>query len=274
MVQAKFIEMSDVNPLAYAVAKSDKETLRMVKEAIHNKQVHLAFQPVVQTKRQTRVAFYEALIRVEDEMGRIISAADFLPAIESHETGRILDCLALENSLQILDENPGLRLSVNMSARSIGYRNWVHILDNSLRRNPSLGARLILEITESSAMTVPELVVDFMREYQRRDVAFALDDFGTGYTSFRYFRDFQFDVLKIDGEFVNGIAKNSDNEVLTRALHGIGEHFDMFTVAEKVEKAEDVKVLEEIGIDCLQGYYFGAATIQPPWMPEEDQQTA
>ncbi|KNG94431.1 EAL domain-containing protein [Pseudaestuariivita atlantica] len=266
--------MTEVNPLAYAVAKRDSETLTLVKDAIKHRQVHLAFQPVVQTKRQTRVAFYEALIRVEDAMGRIIAAADFIPAIEAHETGRILDCLALENALLILGENPGLRLSVNMSARSIGYRNWVNILDRALTRDPSLGARLILEITESSAMTVPELVVEFMREFQGRDVAFALDDFGSGYTSFRYFRDFQFDILKIDGEFVNGIAKNPDNEVLTRALHGVGQHFDMFTVAEKVENAEDVKVLEEIGIDCLQGFFFGAATIQPPWMPEEDQQSA
>ncbi|MGR3503182.1 EAL domain-containing protein [Pseudaestuariivita sp.] len=270
MVQARFIEMSDVNPLAFAVAKRDGDTLTLVKDAIRNKRVHLAFQPVVQTQRQTRVAFYEALIRVEDAGGRIISAGQFLPQIESHESGRVLDCLALENALGILRENDGLRLSVNMSARSIGYRGWTDILDRSLAQDPELGSRLILEISEDSAMTVPELVVEFMREYQARDVAFALDDFGKGFTSFKYFRDFQFDILKFDGDLIQGISQNPDNEVLTRALQSFGEHFDMFTVASKVEDRADVKVLEDIGLDCLQGYYFGAATIRPPWQVSEE----
>jgi predicted signal transduction protein with EAL and GGDEF domain len=66
-------------------------------------------------------------------------------------------------------------------------------------------------------------------------ISFALDDFGAGYTAFRYFRDFFFDMIKIDGQFIRGIASNPDNQVLTQALASIGKHFDMFTVAESVE---------------------------------------
>ncbi len=124
--------------------------------------------------------------------------------------------------------------------------------------------RLILEVTETSAMAMPDLVTVFMQDLQQRGVAFALDDFGAGYTSFRYLRDFYFDIVKIDGQFIKGIADNPDNQVLTQALLDIARHFDMFTVAESVETAKDAQYLMELGIDCLQGYYFGP-TIQPPW---------
>jgi EAL domain-containing protein (putative c-di-GMP-specific phosphodiesterase class I) len=68
-----------------------------------------------------------------------------------------------------------------------------------------------LEITESSAMLVPELVMHFMRDLRQRGITFALDDFGAGTTSFRYLRDFAFDIVKIDGQFTKNVAADSDN---------------------------------------------------------------
>jgi EAL domain-containing protein (putative c-di-GMP-specific phosphodiesterase class I) len=72
-------------------------------------------------------------------------------------------------------------------------------------------------------------------------------------------------MIKIDGQFIREIAQERDNQVLARALQAIAHHFDMFTVAESVETAEDAAFLIDMGIDCLQGYYFGAPTIVPPW---------
>ena len=140
---------------------------------------------------------------------------------------------------------------------------------DTLRRgvadDPQAGERLILEITESSAMGLPDEVKTFMREVQRYGISLALDDFGAGYTSFRYLRDFCFDMIKIDGQFIREISIHPDNQVLTQALMSIAQHFDMFTVAEMVETADDASFLIDSGIDCLQGYYFGAPTIAPPW---------
>ena len=81
-------------------------------------------------------------------------------------------------------------------------------------------------------------------------------------------RDFYFDILKIDGQFIRGIHANPDNQVMTKALISVAKHFDMFTVAEWVESENDMKFLAEAGIDCMQGYYFGVPTIQPYWMQE------
>lgn len=257
------------SPLGVAISAADADTMRMVEEAIRTRRLALAFQPVVLARDPARVAFHEGLIRVLEPNGRIIPARDFIDAIEAHELGREIDCAALEFGLRALAQHPDLRLAVNMSARSIGYPRWLRLLKKGLDAGPTVGERLILEITESSAMTVPELVVTFMEEWQARGVAFALDDFGAGNTAIRYFKDFMFDILKIDGQFIRGISTDPDNQALVRALLGIGRHFQMFTVAESVERPEDAEALRQMGVDCLQGFLFGAPSVRPPWAPVE-----
>jgi EAL domain-containing protein (putative c-di-GMP-specific phosphodiesterase class I) len=268
------VEAGQHNPLAYAVTARDRSVIEMVDHAVRHKEVLLAYQAVVPAGRQTRPAFYEGLVRVLDETGRIIPARDFIHQIETTETGRIIDCLALEQGLRALHRFPFLRLSINMSARSIGYARWMRALKRGLGQDPTIAERLILEITESSAMLVPELVVNFMTDLQRKGISFAMDDFGAGFTSFRYLRDFYFDIVKIDGQFIRGIADDPDNQVLTRALVAIAEQFDMVTVAESVERPRDAVYLEQMGVDCLQGYFFGAPTVHPPWEEISDQKAS
>lgn len=258
-----------LNALDAALEIRDRRTMDMVRSAIQHRQVLMAFQPIVQAARPDRIAFYEGLIRILDDTGRIIPAKDFMASVEETELGRVLDCIALDKGLGALAREPGLRLSINMSARSIGYKKWTRALSRGLERDPTIAERLILEITESSAMIVPELVVIFMNDLQSRGISFALDDFGAGYTAFRYFRDFNFDILKIDGQFIRGIATDADNQVITRAILSIAQQFDMFTVAEFVERADDAAFLADMGIDCLQGFYFGAPTVAPHWMDKD-----
>ena len=253
------------NPLDMAVQARDRETVKMVADALRHKEVLLAFQPVVSSADPGRVAFYEGLMRILDATGRVIPARDFIAAVEETETGRVLDCVSLEMGLRALARVPNLRLSINMSARSIGYPRWMKTLKRGLQRNPTLAERLILEITERSAMTVPELVVSFMSDLQRKGITFALDDFGAGYTSFRYLRDFYFDILKIDAQFTRGIHHDADNQVLVKALVAIAQQFDMFTVAEGVENHKDAIWLSQSGVDCQQGYFHGAPTVTPHW---------
>lgn len=253
------------NPLNYAVGKRDQSVLRMVDDAVRSNRAMLAYQAIVPAGDPGRPAFYEGLIRVMDETRRVIPARDFIGEVEATETGRLIDCVALQQGLQMMHDYPDLRLSLNMSARSIGYPKWNQILKRGLKADPTAAERLILEITESSAIHVPELVVNFMSDLQQKGISFALDDFGSGFTSFRYLKQFYFDILKIDGQFIRGVAQDPDNQILTGALLSIARQFDMVCVAESVEAAEDALYLQQIGMDCLQGYYFGAPTVRPPW---------
>lgn len=251
-------------PLSAAADEARHSAVKMVEQALQEQRALLAFQPIVQARMARRPAFFEGLIRIMDPNGRVIPAADFMDAVEAKPLGRQIDCLALQLGLDLLARETGLRLSINMSARSIGYPEWLATLERGLRHDESIAHRLILEITESSAMAVPDLVIHFMQDMQERGICFALDDFGSGYTAFRYLRDFYFDIVKIDGDFIRGIADNPDNQVMTQALVSIARHFDMFTVAECVETVEDARKLVELGVDCLQGYLFGAPDIRVP----------
>jgi EAL domain-containing protein (putative c-di-GMP-specific phosphodiesterase class I) len=255
-----------LSPLDFAITKQTLSTHDMVREAISHKQTMLAFQPVMRSDNATQIAFYEGLIRVLDPTGRVIPARDFMGQVEDTETGREIDVLALRHGLLQLKNHAGLRLSINMSARSIGYRPWINCLNRFLNETPDLGDRLILEITESSAMLVPELVTDFMERLQPKGICFAMDNFGAGNMAIRYFKDFDFDILKISGQFIRGISKNPDNLAVTRALCAIAREFDMLTVAESIECAEDAALAVQIGIHCLQGYYFAAPTTRPEWL--------
>jgi len=262
----QLIDPDAENPLSVAMQHRDKGTLTMVREALERGDVVLAYQPVVPAGNVKSVAFYEGLIRILDDTGRVIPAGDFMGVVENQDLGRLIDCASLRAGLRTLKQVPGLRLSINMSARSIGYPQWKQILNRALHSDPHVAERLILEITESSAMQMPELVTVFMAELQEKGITFALDDFGAGHTAFRYLKDFYFDIVKIDGQFIRNVHQDPNNQVLTQALISIAGHFDMFTVAEAVETPDEAAWLAAAGLDCLQGYLFGAPSLTPPWV--------
>lgn len=262
------------SPLNIAIANRDSKTMDMVHAAIEHKQTLLAYQPVMMSNNPSNVGFYEGLIRVLDETGRIIPAKDFINVIEGTELGRKIDSLSLNMGLKSLFENQTLRLSINMSAHSIGFGPWKRNFYRWMERDETIAERLILEITESSAMGSPEVVVKFMDELQALGVSFALDDFGSGHTALRYFKDFFFDVLKIDGQFIKSIDTDPDNQALVRAMISIAKHFDMLTVAEFVETRAEAETLIALGTDCLQGFFFSAPSTRPRWGTKPKQQAA
>ena len=148
------------------------------------------------------------------------------------------------------------------------------ILGPALRRESSIADVLILELSESSAMLVPELVMHFMRDLRQRGITFALDDFGAGTTSFRYLRDFAFDIVKIDGQFTKNVAVHPDNQVMIQSLRSISDHFGMFTIAKAVECERDSQWLSETLVDCQHGYFWGAPTLNPNWHQGYSEQEA
>lgn len=255
------------DPLSYAVAERDRHVVASVERALDTGNVVLAYQPVVVAGGGAKPVFFEGLLRVLDPSGRVIPARDFINEVEATETGRRLDVLALQLGSKALIQRPELRLSINMSARSVAYPLWMKTLEDGLAADPLIAERLILEITESTAITMPKLVSRFVDGLQMRGICVAIDDFGSGYTSMRYLKDFCCDMMKIDGEFCRGVASQPDNRALVSAMVAIARHFDMVTVAECVETPEDARVLTEIGVDCLQGYLFGAPTIKPSFVP-------
>ena len=231
-----------------------------VAQALVQGRIEFHYQPVVSAADPGRPAFFEMLARLRLPDGRLLPAGAFMPAIEAGPLGRAIDRLALAEALKALAADPSLRLSVNMSPLSMGDEGWLALIAAAHRGGSGVCGRLIIEITERAAMADAGQTIDFMNHVRATGCAFALDDFGAGVTGFRHFRDFRFDIVKIDGAFVHGVHASRDAQVLVECLAAVARHFEMLTVAERVEHQADAAWLAGRGIDCLQGWLFGKAS--------------
>lgn len=251
------------SPLSMAVSVQDRETLAMVASALKDRRMRLAFQPVVYAADPTVIGFFEGFIRLLNLRDQVIPARDFMAAVEQRQLGREIDCAALQLGLMAMQRNPQIRVSINMSARSVGYRPWVEILRRALQDSPRLGANLILEINEASALQVPDVLKPFMSDMREHGIVFALDDFGAGTTSLRLLQDLRFEIAKIDGSLVKHVDRLPEGQAVCRAAIALAEELGMYVVAEAVETEGEAKWLREAGVGCLQGYLFGPPTVTP-----------
>ena len=262
--------MSDAEQAMTMTRVEAKARIRFtVAQALAQGRVSFHYQPVVRAENPRMPAFYEMLARLRLPNGQVLPAGGFMPAVEDGILGRAIDRLGLAHALRALAANPGLRLSVNMSPLSMGDEEWLAILAAAHRGGSGVCGRLILEITESEALADAAQTIEFMDHVRRMGPAFALDDFGAGATGFRHFRDFRFDIVKIDGAFVQDVHRSRDCQVLINCLTTLARHFEMMTVAERIESQAEADWLRAAGIDCLQGYLVGRPAAEPKLPPAQ-----
>lgn len=251
------------SPLTAAISAQDRETIAQVASALKDRRMRLAFQPAVYAADPSIIGFFEGFIRLLNLRDQVIPARDFMGVVETTELGREIDCAALRMGLMALQRNPQIRVSINLSARSVGYQPWVTILRKALRDQPRLGHNLILEINEASALQVPDVLAPFMADMRDHGIVFALDDFGAGMTSLRLLRELRFEIAKIDGELVKQVDTLPEAQVLARAAIGLAQEMGMYVTAEAVETEGEANWLRAAGVGCLQGYLFAAPTVTP-----------
>ena len=127
-------------------------------------------------------------------------------------------------------------------------------VEGTLINHPALAKLLCFEVTESVAVADPKTTHPFMERIRKLGVQFALDDFGKGVSSYGYLRKLPVNILKIDGEFVQNLAKDAFNRVTVKNMVEIAKVLELKTVAEFVEDEETLKELSKIGVDYYQGY--------------------
>lgn len=251
------------SPLDAAISAQDRETMAQVASALKERRMRLAFQPAVYAADPGIIGFFEGFIRLLNRRDMVIPARDFIGAVERTELGREIDCAALQMGLMAMQRNPQIRVSINMSARSVGYRPWIAVLRKALRDQPRLGHSLILEINEASALQVPDVLKPFMEEMRGHGIVFALDDFGAGHTSLRLLRELRFEIAKIDGELVKSVDSSVDGQAVVRAAIAVAQELGMYVTAEAVETEGEATWLRAAGVGCMQGYLFGPPTVTP-----------
>jgi diguanylate cyclase (GGDEF)-like protein len=225
--------------------------------ALNERRISLARQPVVDAGTRAP-AFHEALVRINAPDGFLLAAGEFLPRVERAGLVPLLDARVLELAADYLAANPGERLSINVSPTTIENTDWLGVLAGHLGARPGIESRLIVEVLETAAVRDPAGLRARLDAMKALGVGIALDDFGAGHTSFKLLRSLPVDILKIDGAFVQNLARSPEDRFFVRTLLDLAHHLGIATVAEWVEDEDTARLLTQWGVDYLQGNHCGA----------------
>ncbi len=231
-----------------------------VQRALRDGRLAFAYQPVIDATTGV-VDYYECLLRMIAEDGRVVPAAEFVLAIEQLGFIRLIDRYVLERAIEDVAAHPELRLGFNISGYTATDRAWLRGACAILQGRREIASRLVVEITETAALHDIEESAGFVTTLREMGCRIALDDFGAGFTSLRHLQALAVDTVKIDGSFVRNLAEKSANHVFLRHLVGIAKGLNLMTVAECVETPEEAAMLRHEGVNFLQGYYFGVPTL-------------
>ncbi|MEN6544098.1 EAL domain-containing protein [Parvibaculum sp.] len=238
--------------------------------ALNDRRIRLAYQPIF-SSRSGEPEFYECLIRLVHEDGRIIAAGSFIPIAEKLGLIGLLDYRVMELAIETLRARPDVKLALNVSGGTTSDRMWLDALVAQLRSDPGLATRLTVEITETVAIHDMAEAAGFISQLRDLGCQIAIDDFGAGYTSFRNLRALDVDLVKIDGSFVQNLIENRDNQFFVRTLVELAHNFNLPIVAEWVSNEDEVAMLRDLGVEYLQGFYLGEPSLD---LPEAEAQSA
>jgi EAL domain-containing protein (putative c-di-GMP-specific phosphodiesterase class I) len=223
--------------------------------ALNDRRIEIYLEPVVAAETETAV-FHEALIRLRLEDGTVLRPASFLGTAESVGLITLLDQRVFELAIERLVEDPSLQLSVNVSGMTLHEIDWPARTRAALSLHPGVAERLIVEITETVAIADPDATRAIIKSLNGMGVRVAMDDFGAGHTSFRNLRSLGFDIIKIDGAFIQNLSQSSDDRFFVRTLVELAKHIGVATVAEWVEDGETARILKEWGVTYFQGTFY------------------
>jgi diguanylate cyclase (GGDEF)-like protein len=230
-----------------------------LRKAVENQNWELHYQPIVDLVEGTMTGV-EALIRWNDPNGGLVPPGDFIPLAE--EMGLIeaigdwvVDEVARQGAAWRA-AGLELELSFNLSPRQL----WQpEVGDRIMQRIEAAGIdprRVLVEITETAAMTDPDRTLRILRDLRARGLRVALDDFGTGYSSLSRLRDLPVDVLKVDRSFVRDVSSEPANRSMVQAIVQLAHALGMTPLAEGIETQDDWLFLVERGCRLGQGYFF------------------
>jgi len=224
----------------------------------------LHFQPIVSV-RERRVCHHEALLRLADRPdGRLLAPGLFLPAAERYGLIADIDRMVLDRVIALLGENKGLRLAVNVSALSVTDATLLAHIARQLEWHGVEPARLLIEITETAAISDMASARQFCIGVLTLGCGLALDDFGAGFGSLQYLKRLPFSHLKIDGEFIRRLPASRIDQLLVSAMAGVVRGMGAKTVAEFVSDEATLELLASYGVDYAQGFAVGHPQPQLP----------
>jgi diguanylate cyclase (GGDEF)-like protein/PAS domain S-box-containing protein len=245
---------------------AEMQWVSRVTRAIDENRLELYFQPIVPVgNNPDRRGHYELLVRMRDENGRLVPPNAFIPAAERYNVMPMVDRWVITHALEHLvyraeagSKEDGYTLAINLSGTSLNDDKFLEFVIAAIDEHQPMPGSICFEITETAAISRLGRAAHFMHELKARGCEFSLDDFGNGLSSFSYLQNLPVDYIKIDGNFVRNIATNHVHQCMVDAIHRVGKAMGIRMIAEHVESRETLELLEQIGVEFVQGFHVAA----------------
>ncbi len=227
-----------------------------LRRALMSDELQLHYQPVVNMKTGTVVGM-EALLRWFHPQHGEIPPSNFIPIAE--ETGLIAplgEWIFRSACAEACNWPSDIRVAVNLSSVQVRNGNIAQVILSALAASGLAASRLEIEITESVLLENDAKTLNMLHQLRSLGVRIAMDDFGTGYSSLSYLRTFPLDKIKIDRSFVRDVSSNLEARAIVRAITSLAHALNISVVAEGVETAEQLQIVQAEGCTEIQGYFF------------------
>jgi len=260
-----FVDATDATSETVGSVRAQLKWVDRLRYCLENDEFEMHYQAIVPARKQQRPLF-EALLRIYDEEGKVASPALYIDAAEHFGLIQQLDLAVVRRVFitqkALRDEGVEMDLTINLSSRTLGDPAVVPKLQALMDDYEIDPTQIIFEVTETMAIHDPAQMRDigeirqFINGLRALGFRFALDDFGTGFTSFKYLKVLDVDLVKIDGEYIKDIAKDTDDLLFVRSMVQLCEGLGIATIAEFVEDQDTLDVLHDLGVGAGQGWLF------------------
>ncbi|MEO1924203.1 MAG: EAL domain-containing protein, partial [Nautiliaceae bacterium] len=220
----------------------------LIKHALVNEEFEYFFQPYVDSKT-LKTAGAESLLRIIHD-GEIIPPYKFIEYAEKSALIKEIEKLMFSKYLQYLKE-ANFPISFNISGASLRDENHIKSLFGNVTNLP-----IVIELTERELAYNIEYTRKILEFFKIKAIKISIDDFGTGYSSLTYLKDLPIDFLKIDMSFIKNIENSQKDRAIVDTIIDFAHKFNIKTIAEGVENENQVKILQNLECDYLQGFYF------------------
>ncbi len=227
--------------------------------ALENEEFFLVYQPTFSLRDMSPTGM-EALIRWRSPTRGLVQPNDFIPVLE--ETGMIVEIgrwvldEACRQAVGWRDAGHAIGVAVNVSARQLDTDEFIIDVERVLRETGLEPSQLTIEITETALMRDIERTAARLTTVKQLGVRVAIDDFGTGYSSMAHLQRLSVDALKIDRSFIAQMTHNQEGETIIRTLVQLGKSLSIETLAEGIERANELSLLQGERCDSGQGFLF------------------
>ncbi|WP_189655330.1 EAL domain-containing protein [Bacillus sp. HNG] len=231
-----------------------------LQSAIKNGELYIEYQPKVDVKSQ-KATSAEALIRWKHPLWGEVSPLEFITIAEESNFHREISEFVIDTvSKQVGQwEEQGIQfktVSFNLSAKDFLKSSLISILETTISRYQINPKHLEIELTEGTLLQETSVVQDQIEQIKAMGISLSLDDFGTGYSSIHYLKKLPSDIIKIDRSFIQHIHKNVEDKIIVKSIIELTKGLNKTVVAEGVENEEQFSILQSLGCDLIQGYYY------------------